>query len=348
MKDIKSKILSIAILRCLATALITNTHFNDVWPSESLAVGGLLGDVLFFMISGYCLVDSKSKNFFTWYVKRILRIYPAIILMTLINVAVGYFSISGQSVFSVFVYPTAFVFVGAIMVLYIPFYFYSKLITNNASSNENISAGTERKFSKEKLSLIGLAAVFACYMLAYVFIVDKSEYWMNAVTHPITLFLYFTAMISGATLKRIKFLKKTNNKWLWVLLCVLVAVVYAFLLTYVRNHAWTFNYQIVVNIVLLVAAVLIFKAIFQFEEGFKKLLYPSGRTDSWQSKCVWKLSELTLDIYVVQRVIIDHLQDIVFPLNMLLIIPAIIAAALVVNYISGLISDGLSKLLKIK
>lgn len=348
MKDIKGKILSIAILRCLATALITNTHFNSVWPSESLAVGGLLGDVLFFMISGYCLVDSKSKNFFTWYVKRILRIYPAIILMTLVNILVGYFSFSWQSAFSVFVYPTAFVFVGAIMVLYIPFFFYRKLITPDAYSNEIINAVTGSKFSKEKLSLIGLAAVFACYMLAYVFIVDKSEYWMNAVTHPITLFLYFTAMVSGATLKRIDFLKKTNNKLLWVLLCVMVAVVYAFLLTYVRNHAWTFNYQIVVNIVLLIAAAFIFKAVFQFEEGFKRILYPNGNTNSLQSKCVWKLSELTLDIYVVQRVIIDHLEGIVFPVNMLLIIPAIIAAALVVNYISGRISDGISKLLKIK
>lgn len=348
MKDIKGKILSIAILRCLATALITNTHFNNVWPSESLAVGGLLGDVLFFMISGYCLVDSKSKNFFNWYVKRILRIYPAIILMTGFNIAIGYFSMAGKSVFSVFVYPTLYVFVGAIMLLYIPFYFYRKLITPNAFSNESISAGAESKISREKFSLIGLVAVFACYMLAYVFIVDKSEYWMNAVTHPITLFLYFTAMVSGATLKRIDFLKKTNNIWFWVLLCVLVAVVYAFLLTYVRNHAWTYNYQIVVNIVLLVAAVLIFKAIFQFEEGFKRILYPNGNTNSRQSKCVWKLSELTLDIYVVQRVIIDHLQGIVFPVNMLLIIPAVITAALVVNYISGLISDGLSKLLKIK
>ena len=332
----------------MATALITNTHFNNVWPSESLAVGGLLGDVLFFMISGYCLVDSKSKNFFVWYVKRILRIYPAIILMTLVNDAVGYFSLTGKSAFSVFVYPTAFVFVGAIMVLYIPFYFYRKLITPGTFSNENISAGAESKISIEKISLLGLAAIFACYMLAYLFIVDKSEYWMNAVTHPITLFLYFTAMVSGVTLKRLGFLKKANNKWFWVLLCVLVAVVYAILLTYVRNHTWTYDYQIVVNIVLLFAAVLIFKAIFQFEDGFKKILYPNGNTNSWQSKCVWRLSELTLDIYVVQRVIIDHLQDIVFPLNMLLIIPAIIAAALVVNYISGLISDNLSKLLKIK
>ena len=234
------------------------------------------------------------------------------------------------------------------MVLYIPFFFYRKLITPINSSYEGIGTGAIGKFSKGKLSLVGLGAAFVCYMLAYLFLVDKSEYWMNAVTHPITLFLYFTAMVSGATLKRIGFLKKNDNKGFWVLLCVMVAVMYAFLITYVRSHTWTYNYQIVVNIVLLFSAVLIFKAIFQFEESFKKLLYRNDSINSWQSKCVWKLSELTLDIYVVQHVIIYYMQDIVFPLNIMFIVPAIIAAALVVNYISGLISDGLSKLLKIK
>lgn len=345
MKDIKGKVLSIAILRVLATALITNTHLNDVWPSESLAVGGLLGDVLFFMISGYCLVDSKFKNFFNWYIKRILRIYPAIILMTVFNLSIGYFSLIGKSAFSVFVYPTLYVFVGAIMLLYIPFYFYAKLITPIVPSNEKISA--RGIAPREKLSLIGVAAVFACYMLAYIFIVDKSEYRMNAVTHPITLFLYFTAMALGAALKRIGLLKKTNRKRLWVFLCVIVVVAYAFLITYVRGHSWTYDYQIAVNIVLLIAAVLLFKVVFQYEESLCLFLCPKGNSNSWRLRCVWKISELTLDIYVVQLLIIDHLKVIEFPFNLLLIIPSILAAALLVHFIAGNISDGIRKLIKL-
>lgn len=345
MKDIKGKVLSIAILRVLATALITNTHLNDVWPSESLAVGGLLGDVLFFMISGYCLVDSKSKNFFNWYIKRILRIYPAIILMTVFNLSIGYFSLIGKSVFSVFVYPTLYVFVGAIMLLYIPFYFYAKLITPIASSNERIN--TRSIVSRGKLSMIGVAAVFACYLIAYLLIVDKSEYWMNAVTHPITLFLYFTAMALGAALKRIGLLEKTNRKSLWVFLCVIVAVAYALLITYVRSHSWTYDYQIAVNIVLLISAVLLFKVVFQYEESLNLFLCPKGNSNNWRSRCVWKISELTLDIYVVQLLIIDHLKGIAFPFNLLLIIPAILAAALIVHFISGIISDGIRKIIKL-
>lgn len=348
MKDIKGKILSIAILRCLATALITNTHFNNVWPSESLAVGGLLGDVLFFMISGYCLINSKSSNFFSWYLKRILRIYPAILLMTCFNLVVGYFTMEGKSLFSALIYPTFYDFVGAIMLLYIPFYFYRKLISLK-TSGEGISKEVTARcdsFLNNK-SLIGFIAVFVIYMVAYLLIVDKSEYRMNAVTHPITLFLYFTAMVAGAALKRIDFLNKRNNKWLWVLACVISSIGYALLITYVRSHEWTFEYQIVVNIVLIIAAVLVFKAVFLFEEDFKRILYPNGDTDTWQSKCIWKLSELTLDIYVVQHVIINYLQDIVFPLNLMLIVPAIIVAALLVNYLTGKFRDAVNRVLRI-
>lgn len=348
MKDIKGKILSIAILRCLATALITNTHFNDVWPSESLAVGGLLGDVLFFMISGYCLINSKSLNFFSWYFKRILRIYPAIILMTCFNLAVGYFTMSEMNLFSAFIYPTFYAFVGAIMLLYIPFYFYRKLV-GLKKSDDGISQEIKARrdsFLNNK-SLIGFIAIFVIYMIAYLLIVDKSEYRMNAVSHPITLFLYFTAMVAGAALKKIGFLYKKNNKCLWVLACVLASIGYALLITYVRGHEWTFKYQIVVNIVLLIAAVLVFKAVFLFEDSFKRILYPNGATDTWQSKCIWKLSELTLDIYVVQHVIINYLQGIVFPINLLLIVPSIIVAALFVNYLTDKFRDAVNRVLRI-
>ena len=48
-------LLSIVYLRVIATFLITNSHFKNIWPISALASGGLLGDILFFAISGYCL-----------------------------------------------------------------------------------------------------------------------------------------------------------------------------------------------------------------------------------------------------------------------------------------------------
>ena len=38
----------ITLLRALATIIITNAHYTGIYPSDIIANGGLLGDVLFF------------------------------------------------------------------------------------------------------------------------------------------------------------------------------------------------------------------------------------------------------------------------------------------------------------
>ena len=65
----------IAWLRILAMILITNSHFGGIYPKSSMAFGGLLGNIIFFAVSGYCLADIKEP-FGKWYPKRLLRIYP--------------------------------------------------------------------------------------------------------------------------------------------------------------------------------------------------------------------------------------------------------------------------------
>ena len=37
----------ITLLRCVAACLITNAHYTGIYPSDIIANGGLLGDVLF-------------------------------------------------------------------------------------------------------------------------------------------------------------------------------------------------------------------------------------------------------------------------------------------------------------
>ncbi len=92
--DYSKKCMSIAVLRCMATFFITNTHLDQVYPTDKLAIGGLIGDVLFFMISGFCLINSRENNFIKWYLKRFFRVYPAVFIMILVNLAVGYFAIT--------------------------------------------------------------------------------------------------------------------------------------------------------------------------------------------------------------------------------------------------------------
>ena len=82
----------ITLLRALASILITNAHYTGVYPIELIANGGLLGDVLFFAISGFCLYNIKDK-FSKWYSKRIFRIYPAVWIITLIYLMIGFYTL---------------------------------------------------------------------------------------------------------------------------------------------------------------------------------------------------------------------------------------------------------------
>ena len=53
----------IVVLRALSAMIITNAHYTHVYPMEIFANGGLLGDVLFFSISGFCLAHINTSWF---------------------------------------------------------------------------------------------------------------------------------------------------------------------------------------------------------------------------------------------------------------------------------------------
>ena len=71
---IKTVLAFVNILKAIATLLITNSHYEVVYPIKILATGGLLGNSIFFLVSGFCLSNIK-ENFFLWFRKRIIRIW---------------------------------------------------------------------------------------------------------------------------------------------------------------------------------------------------------------------------------------------------------------------------------
>ena len=112
----------ITFLRALAACLITNVHYVGIYPTDSIANGGLIGDVLFFTVSGYCLYNVKLP-FHRWYGKRLYRIYPPVLIITLVYLLLGTYSLADHNAVWWFVYPTYYHFVASIIVLYIPFFF---------------------------------------------------------------------------------------------------------------------------------------------------------------------------------------------------------------------------------
>lgn len=74
-------------LQCAASLLIANSHLEAFYPRPWMAADGLPGNSLFFLLSGYGLMRSakrQDRSFGEYYSRRILRIYPALLLVVLV------------------------------------------------------------------------------------------------------------------------------------------------------------------------------------------------------------------------------------------------------------------------
>ena len=58
----------ITFLRAMAACLITNAHYTGVYPTDLIANGGLIGDIIFFavfiLLTISCCAEVFSKSFF--------------------------------------------------------------------------------------------------------------------------------------------------------------------------------------------------------------------------------------------------------------------------------------------
>lgn len=180
----------INVLKVLAAILITNSHYTEIWPYSFMAFGGLLGDVLYFAISGFCLADIK-ESFAKWYLKRILRIYTILWIVNAIGVGVGYFKISSIKIFiELFIYPTYFHFIASIMVLYIFYYFIVKYVLEKTS------------FKAVMICLTGV------YIAIYLLLYDKTYYHIDVVEEGMVRFLFLAAMLLGVYFRNYPINKK--------------------------------------------------------------------------------------------------------------------------------------------
>jgi peptidoglycan/LPS O-acetylase OafA/YrhL len=72
------------IVRCVAVLLIANSHLTDFYPIPQLAGDGLLGNSLFFLLSGFGLAMGDRKGLRPagdWFSRRLLKIYPSVAIV---------------------------------------------------------------------------------------------------------------------------------------------------------------------------------------------------------------------------------------------------------------------------
>ena len=296
----------ITVLRALAACFITNAHYEGIYPTDIIANGGLIGDVLFFAISGYCLYNIKLP-FLKWYGKRIYRIYVPVLLMTTLYVVLGQYSLTENNAVWWFVYPTYYHFVASIVVLYIPFYICVSI---------NI---LKRNLPNIMLAIAGV------YILIYLTVYDKSYYHIDTVREPMIRFLFMESMLLGACFKQ-NDEKFRNSFKLWYPLATFMAFILYFVTKlFFSNKPYLSGYQIFNQVAIFILLFFIFLT-------FAGLDYKLEKMPSFLKKAIQFLSSITLEIYLVQYVLIRVMRPIGrFPLNWIVITSSILLTAFILH-----------------
>lgn len=303
----------INVLKVLAAILITNSHYTNIWPYNFMAFGGLLGDILYFAISGFCLADIK-ESFPRWYLKRILRIYPILWIVNTIGVSVGYFKITSIKMFiELFIYPTYFHFIASIMVLYIIFYFIVKYL----------------------LGKIGFKAVMVCltvfYVAIYLLLYDKSYYHIDVVEEGMVRFLFLASMLLG-----VYFRKYSENEKKGFLQYILVLGL--FLMYLISKVAFskinTISVFQILNVVLVYA---LLYAIFKVAKANEVVIMNAGKRIKSFSNFI---GSMTLEIYLTQYIIYYICGDRMnFPVNLIVVTAGIVILSCLVHYLDKLLFE---------
>ncbi len=309
-------------LRAIATVLITNSHFANIWPVRELASGGLLGNVIFLAVSGFLLFNMKM-DFKSWFAKRFLRIYPALFVFTLFTVIIGKYPLNDiGDVIRLFVYPTNYIFIVWLFVCYMVLY---------------VVAYMDKKYSNTlEITMLVIAVV---WMFIYIVFYDKSAYTVDDVSKPFILFLYIESMLMGAYFKKHKnrFGKFSFVKMFITTICILI---YFISKIAVSRIEFLLNFQIINQLVMVITLFSIFDLFMGMEKYLNKI--PESI-----SKAVGFISNITLQIYFVQFIVIARFEKLVFPLNLIVVISGILLLASVLYYSEKLVRKGIDNRKKV-
>lgn len=295
--------------------LITNSHYGNIWPISAMAMGGLIGNVLFFVVSGFCLYEIKVP-FHKWYVKRVMRIYPALWIVNIFGVLIGFHKINSITQFMrLFLYPTYYHFIASIMFLYIIYYFLMYLKSKTS-------------LSIRKMMLI----LFGIYVAVYLFLYDKSFYHIDVVEEPMVRFLYLEGMLLGVFFRENmnSSQMKADEKYKDLIKIMISFVIYVTSKVVFSTYKEFAGFQILNQIIIFVLVYYLARIFVRWENNKTKSLN--------QLKCgryIKAVSQMTLEIYFVQYMIFYLMPEIVFPLNFIVVTSMIILGASIVKRINS-------------
>jgi len=313
----KKRFYYIDILRLLACALITNSHFDGVYP-WNISFGGCPGNCLFFMISGFLLANDnyRNKRLIKWYPRKVLRIYTSLWIVAAISIPFKYYSIRP----SLFLFPIEqFWFIPSIVVLYLLYFLTRKYLDNH------------------RFFLIGIDC--GIYLILYLLIFSTSVFFVER--HIIFLILYgYIAMFIGTYIYEKADSIKLNEKGL-----IFIVVGIIFLVFFLLSKLWissgsniALKLQFLTQIYSMGFSFCIIIGLKKYEDMISKYVTSTG-----VGKLLLKVSQATLEIYLIQYMVISYCKALVFPVNLVIIIIFLTVFGISVHILSGYIFNGLLK-----
>lgn len=310
-------------LRALAAVMITNAHYADIWPISALAFGGHFGNCIYFFLSGFCLYNVHD-SFLKWYAKRIVRIYPPLWIAAIFNLVCGFWEANGLMAYvHCLIYPTWYHFISSIMLLYVVFY-----IIRFVQSKRHIDT---RWF---------LLAFLIIFILAYIFMFDKSYYHIDDINENWCRFMFIESMLFGAYIRE-NYDKIGDKISLWnVVSFICLGMLYFICKKILTSVADASMIQCVLPIIV-VLFILSLNILFIKIE--KKRIFEAANKSI--KALVTFIAGISLEVYLVQYVIIDHFSGLAFPINFVVVTGLILLCAYITNRAARFIQMPLDRLL---
>jgi hypothetical protein len=304
--------LSIIIIKFFATILITNSHYDSIYPIRSLATGGSIGNSLFFMVSGYCLFKSNLPPFLEWYKKRILRIYPSLWILMVVNLLLRSDELNIHTIIFKFIFPTNHWFISAIVIFYIAYYF---IIKSNSP----------------KFLLVIFILLFIPYFYMYLNYLDTTV-WVIEGNGLFKWIFYFQIMLLGGIIKTNKNKLTFKTKKDSIILIMFLFLYFGFKYEIDTNRI-SMQLQFIIHITTYFITYYIYKfACSRFIQG----IYTKK---AFIENIIVQLSGLTLEIYIVQGSIINLFHELMFPINFIIVTLVIILLAYIGKFASGKLTN---------
>lgn len=299
---IKKRDIAVDFVKVIATLLVLNSHMGICYGSHSaLATGGGIGDALFFFISGFTLFMGRKMDFVNWYKHRIGRIYPTVLALGLVVCLV----FGRECGFMEMMTAEKYWFLQCILVCYLVLY---PVIRYDW-----------------KLSIC-ISISIAVVLLAFFAVYDFEGQMFYGVDNYFRWIFYFSIMLIGGSIYLHS--DKIHYSW-WHIPIVLVCIVAWYGVNGVSNGG---GFAILSMIPLVCICYLVYaigKAPWM-ERLFERKL--SGNI-------LFIIGNLCLESYLIQKYIFTDALNYLFPLNIPLIMSAVLGSTYLLHILSEVIKQ---------